>query len=99
MQIFSVDRQKSIKGNDDRPGKDWICSIVQRSDHLRISRGMNVELSKAEAMKPQNVASHFARIRSLCAKNDINDPLRIFNDDESGFSIRRMTLGSSKYVV
>lgn len=38
-------------------------------------------------MNPENVATHFARVRALCEKFDI-DETRLINLDESGFSIR-----------
>lgn len=51
------------------------------------------------AKSPENVAAHFACVKSLIKKHDINDVSRILNLGESGFNLRGMTLGRSKCVV
>lgn len=48
---------------------------------------------RAETMTAQNVASHFAGSKALTEKFDTTNLSRIFNSDESGFSIKGMTLG------
>lgn len=50
-------------------------------------------------MTPEIVATHFARIRGLCDKYSIKQGSCIFNLDESGFSIRGMTLGGRKKCI
>lgn len=46
-----------------------------------------------------NVATHFARMKSLMEKQDINDAWRIFELDESRFSLRDTILGRSKCEI
>lgn len=54
-------------------------SLIKGKKATNIWRLLNPESSLVESMGPKNVASHFARIRALCAKHDIIDPLRIVN--------------------
>ena len=57
-------------------------------------------LERAEAMCPENIAAHFARIKALAAKYKVMQPCHILNLDECRISIRRMNLGRRvKWVV
>eukprot|EP00171_Calliarthron_tuberculosum_P004068 IDg4068t1 len=44
-------------------------------------------------MSPENVAEHFARLRSVLDKYSITEPTHVFNLDECGFSVKGMTWG------
>lgn len=93
-------RRLAINFHDDRPGRDWLSSFLQRRSDLTLKSRVNLEHDRADAMNPENCAKHFARIKALCDKHGINDGCYIFNLDESGFSMRGMTLGGrTKCVV
>ena len=84
--------------NDNRPGKAWIRNFLQRHTSITLPRRVNLESDRAVAMSPENVASHYARVRAHFEKYEI-DATRILNLYESVFSIRSMTLGRSKCLV
>ena len=93
-------RQKSIGFRDNIPGADWVRALLLRNSTLALKTRINLEHDRSLAMNPENVATHFARIKALCAKHSISDGCYVFNLDESGFSIRGMTLGGrSKCIV
>lgn len=61
---------------------------------------LNFEGSHSEAVNPERVATHFARLRAVIYHSNILDPSSVSNFDESGFSIRGMTLGErAKCIV
>lgn len=100
VSSFNSNRQREIGFKTNRPGVRWMELFLQRHSELRLRKRVNLENARCEAMNPDTVAEHFARIRAITEKHGINDPTRIINLDESGFSIRGMTLGGrSKCVV
>lgn len=50
-------------------------------------------------MIPEHIAKHFALVEALMDEHDIRDPTRIFSLNESGVSIRGMTMERGKCVV
>ncbi len=99
IQTFPPERRIAFDFNDDRPGKRWITKLLQRFPTLSLKTRANLEHDRAAAMTPEIVATHFARIRALCVKHNIIHGAHIFNLDESGFSIRGMTLGVERVAL
>ena len=100
VRSLSGDRRAACAFHNDRPGKKWLLNFLKRHPNLHIKSSVNLKYQRAEAMCPENVAAHFARIRALCSKHRITDAYQVFNLDESGFSLRGMTHGSrSKRIV
>lgn len=99
ISTFDSARIRSIGFPENLPGKLWIRSFLHRHPQLTLRRRVQLEADRADAMNPENVATHFARLHAICEKHSINDSSRIINLDESGFSLRGMTIGRAKCIV
>lgn len=60
---------------------------------IELKTAVDIESERVAAMCPENVASHFARIHSLCRNYNIKDASHVFNLDEYGLSIYGMKRG------
>lgn len=100
VESLPATRRAACAFKNNRPGRKWLINFLKRHPVLRLKSTVNLEHERAEAMCPENVAAHFARIRALADKHDITEPFQVFNLDESGFSIKGMSYGSrSKRIV
>lgn len=100
VKSFPAVRKSKIAFKNNRPGADWVRLFLQRHPALSLRKRVNLEQDRALAMNPTTVAAHFTRLKAVIEKYDIHDPSRIFNLDESGFSIKGMTLGGrAKCIV
>lgn len=99
VESFTPERQKSIGFKGNKPGKDWLRYFMRRNSTLTLRKRVNLEAERAEAVTPENLATHFARIKALMDKHDITEADQVLNLDESGFSMRGMSFGRSKCLV
>jgi hypothetical protein len=89
---LSPQRQNEIAFVNNRPSKHWRKGFLQRTGTLTLRKRSNLEAARADAVSPETVAIHFARIEALCQLHKICNGRFIFNLDESGLSLRTMTL-------
>lgn len=98
MDSFSVDRQRSVGFFDNTPGKKWISLFISRNKTLILRLRVSLEADRALSLNLENMAAHFARVCPVFEINANDDPSRVFNLDQSGFSMKGVTLGRSKIV-
>lgn len=77
---------------NNKPGKKWLSYFLARNKELTFKNRVTLECARQEAMNPENVGNIFARLEIFIYKYDIHDPTRIFSLEESGFSIRGVTV-------
>lgn len=59
--------------------------LLRHSHELSLKTRASLESDRADAISPETVAIHFARIHALCDKHDITNGAYILNLDEVGF--------------
>ena len=60
---------------------------------MRTKTTNELKRERADAMSPDNIARHFARINHLMGENYIKEPNHVLNLDEVSFSPRDVTWG------
>lgn len=93
IRSLPVYRRKQMGFKGDRSDLCWLRGLIVRHRNLSVKTSVDHENERVDAMSPHNVAQHFARIRYLLNKYDIQDPTKVFNIDECGFSVKGMTWG------
>lgn len=86
-------RRRTLQFRDNRPGYTWLRGFVTRFPYLTVKSTADLENERAQAMSPEHVAEHFARVRTVLDKYRITEPTHVFNLDECGFSVKGMTWG------
>ena len=71
----------------------WLKGFLKRFPELRAKTTVELERERSDAMSPDNVARHFARVQHILKSHGINEPTHVFNLDECGFSVKGMTWG------
>lgn len=93
------ERKKRTGFRNNSPGRDWIRNFINRHPNISLRKRVSLDQYRQQSMNPENLVKHFCRLRPDMKRFDIMDPTRIFNLDESGFSVKGMTLGRSKFFV
>lgn len=93
VQTLPLSRRSKIRFKNDRPGMKWLRGFLNRYPQLKVKTTAQLENERSEAMSPDIVAEHFARIRTLMDSYGIHDPTHVFNLDECGFSVKGMSWG------
>ena len=68
VKSLPKERSSSIGFVNDRPGYGWLRKYMKRFPDLDTAMASDIEHCRAEAMCPENVSTHFARIKALCEK-------------------------------
>lgn len=88
IQKYLNDNNKVTVFKHNRPGKHWYSSFMRRHPQLSLRMAQNLTSSRASVTE-ENLRRWFSKVKTnLEKKSLINiDPCRIFNLDESAFSL------------
>lgn len=96
VQRLPQKRRNQLAYANDKPGDCFVRNFLKRHEQITLKRRTNLQKMRADAMSPQNLAEHFARLAQAYKEYQICSPEQIFNIDESGFSVRTATHARSK---
>ncbi|WAQ98492.1 JERKL-like protein [Mya arenaria] len=95
IQSIVVKEQRKTPFKDDRPGFGWYTSFMSRNKHLvSLKPETQLELCRSKVTKDRTDKWYACFKGFLIRKNLIDKPSRIWNADETGFS-----MGSNKSKV
>lgn len=69
----------------DITGWNWLRSFTERHSEITLKRIVCLGQDRTEAMNPHFIAMHFAHIKSIMEKYEINHGHQIIIDEELGF--------------
>lgn len=91
-------RKQHITVANFRPGGGFIWSFLRHNSTLTLKRQAKMENIRAEAMKPYHLAKTFATLSQVYKKYGIVRGEKVFNLDESGFSVINADRACTKAV-
>lgn len=90
VQKIVVDGNIKTPFKDNRPGQKWYASFLKRHPEVSARSAESVDKSRGKLTK-EYIQSWFRELEiyleSIDATDVLNDPTRVFNADESGFSL------------
>ena len=75
-------RQNPFLNN--RPGKDWWYAFLRRHPELAMRSPEPLQLARASACSEEILSRWYTAFKQFLEVNDLNDPARIWNADETG---------------
>lgn len=96
ISIFPSEQKNALGFNNDVPLERWVKKFLGRHTELTLKRQVKLESEPQEEMNSYNIAKNSTRLHARMNKQEISDPTRILNLDESSFSICGMTTGRAK---
>nr|XP_026484877.1 uncharacterized protein LOC113392594 [Vanessa tameamea] len=67
-------------------GKKWYYAFMKRHPDISLRQPRATSMSRATGFNKKTVKYFFDKLEDIMDKNDLNDPQRIFNMDETGLS-------------
>ena len=87
IQLFvsrlPLSRRSCIPFKNNRPGPDFIKTILRRHPQIEMRRRAALELRRKITMSPRNISMHYARLMQAYASYRITSPAPVFKIDES----------------
>ena len=69
---------------DNRPGKDWWYAFLRRHPELAMRTPEHLQLARAAACSEDVLSRWYTAFKQFLELNDVDDPARIWNADETG---------------
>lgn len=82
IDSFPRVRQEGIAFKENMPANCCNFCFISKHHELTLLLSLYLEAKLADALMPENIATHFARIRALMYNHGINEPKKGFNLDE-----------------
>ena len=90
VEMLSIARQQQVNFTENRPSDSWIDDFMVRHN-LQYTSVQIIEDKRVNAVSPKNITEHLARVQSAMDRYHIEEARFIFNTDQSGAPLYRMT--------
>ena len=65
ITTITPERQQKLGFYQNKPGKKWLSYFLDRHSELTVKRRLSLESARHDAMNPEHIAKHFARLAAV----------------------------------